>query len=52
MSLSGRSELHGDQFVTLLFETFDDFSDEASLDAVGFDHDVWSEVMEKEKLEA
>ena len=34
-------ELHGNQLVTLLLEAFDDFTDEAPLDAVRLDHDVW-----------
>jgi len=38
--LSGSGELHGDELVSLLFESLDDFSDESPLDAVGLDHDV------------
>ena len=38
--LAGGDELHGEELVSLLFETFDDFSDEATLDSVGLDHDV------------
>ena len=38
---AGGGELHGDKFVALLLETLDDVSDEATLDAIGLDHDVW-----------
>jgi len=37
---AGGSELHGDELVALLLETLDDVADEASLDAIGLDHDV------------
>ena len=40
VTLPGRCELHGDELVSLLFETFDDFADKSTLDAVGLDHDV------------
>ena len=36
----GRCELHGDQLVSLLLESLDNFADESTLDAVGLDHDV------------
>ncbi len=33
--LAGLGELHGDEFVALLFETSDDFTDKSTLDAIG-----------------
>jgi hypothetical protein len=35
-------ELHGDQLVSLLLESFDDLSNESAMNAVGFDHDEGS----------
>ena len=32
-------KLHGNQFVSSLFESLDDISNEASLDAIRLDHD-------------
>jgi len=40
VSSAGCGELHGNQLVALLLEAFDDFTDEASLDAVRLDHNV------------
>ena len=37
---AGGDELHGDELETLVFEALDDLADEATLDAVGLDHDV------------
>jgi len=37
--LAGTAELHGDKFETLLLEALDDLSNEATLDAIGLDHD-------------
>jgi hypothetical protein len=35
-------ELHGDQLVSLLLESFDNLSDQSAMNAIGFDHDEGS----------
>ena len=45
--LTRGGQLHGDQLVSLLFETLDDFSNESTLDAIGLDHNVCEEIKDE-----
>ena len=43
MRLSRGGEFHGNELVSFLLESFDNFTDKSTLDAIGLDHNVYDD---------